>query len=198
MSVAWVLAVVAAGLPFALAALLESLRLTRLGDWALGRREAALLLGWLITVPPIVAAIGEVSASREHRSLRHWVTALPLSYPIALSLGGAVLIMVMLTPLVTLKRTLQGRTTLYIPIVVRDGRIRELVADVQKWLAELGHRTEPRTQVGLGSWPMRVIRFAAAHYFGSAVMSDPMQLRAGAVEVTIAPTTVSVVAPRCS
>jgi hypothetical protein len=195
LALGWFVGLSAAAVPLVLGIALERAGALELAWWQLGRREAAIVLGTLIAVPPIVTLLGEVSMFHRDRSVRRWLTELPGSYPVALSLGAAVLLMVVFTPFVAVRRMLEGRRMLHIPILVRDGRVAELLADIEAWLQDLGYDVRRTPLTGPTSWPMRIIRYASARLLRSSAPGGPTVLRSGPLEVVISPTDVTVVAP---
>jgi len=151
----------------------------------------------LLFIPPLITLMAELSRIYETVSLRRWVSRLPLSYPIALSLGLGLFLMLLVTPVLQLRRAREGRATQHLPLLVKEGRFDDLVRDIEPWLQELA-RTQVRREEyrGIASWPLRVLRFAAARLLRSVVADAPVRLRAGATEVAIFATNLSITAPK--
>lgn len=154
------------------------------------------LLG-LVFLPPLVTLMAELSRFQKDVSWRRWASRLPLSYPVALSLGLGLLLMIVITPVLQLRRGREGRATQHLPMLVKEGRFEELVRDVEGWLEELAGEPARREEYrGVASWPLRVLRYAAAHLLRSVVADAPVRLRAGRSEVALFATNVSVTAPK--
>ena len=154
------------------------------------------LLG-LLFLPPLITLMAELSRFHEQVSVRRWVSRVPLSYPIALSLGTGLLLMLVITPVLQLRRVREGRATQHLPLLVKEGRFEQLVSDIEQWLEEItGSKVEREEYRGVASWPLRVLRFAAARLLGSVVADAPVRLRAGDAEVALFATDLSVTAPR--
>jgi len=196
-SLVWVLLLAFVGPLLAAGVLAESLGLLDLAAWDLDLEEVLLPLLGLILLPPLVTAMAELAKFHEQPSLRRWVSRLPLSYPIALSLGLALLLMLVVTPVLQLRRWHDGRRTQHLPLLVKEGRFEELSEDIRSWLEEItgteGRREELR---GVASWPLRVLRFAAASLLRSVVSDDPVRLRSGDVEIALFAMNLSVTAPK--
>lgn len=154
------------------------------------------LLG-LLFLPPLVTLMAELSGFQKEVSWRRWASRLPLSYPVALSLGMGLLLMIVITPVLQLRRGREGRATQHLPMLVKEGRFEELVCDIEGWLEELAGVPVRREEYrGVASWPLRVLRYAAAHLLRSVVTDAPVRLRAGDSEVALFATNVSVTAPK--
>jgi len=76
------------------------------GEDALDRVQA-IFLG-ILFLPPLLTYIGQRAELTGEFSLRTWLVTLPLSYPIALSLGGSVALMLLIGPIVLLRRRRAG------------------------------------------------------------------------------------------
>ena len=154
------------------------------------------LLG-LLFLPPLVTLMAELSRFHEQVSMSRWLSRLPLSYPIALSLGTGLLLMLVITPVLQLRRAREGRATQHLPLLVKEGRFEQLVCDIEQWLEELtGSEVRREEYRGVASWPLRVLRFAAARLLRSVVADAPVRLRAGDSEVALFATDLSVTAPK--
>lgn len=154
------------------------------------------LLG-LVFLPPVITLMAELSRIHEDVSLRRWTSRLPLSYPIALSLGMGLLLMLIVTPVLQLRRAREGRATQHLPLLVKEGRFEQLVCDIEQWLAELTRAEVRREEYrGVASWPLRVLRYAAARLLRSVVADAPVRLRARDTEIALFATNLSVTAPK--
>lgn len=154
------------------------------------------LLG-LVFLPPLVTLMGELSELYEERSLRRWVSRLGVSYPIALSLGSGLFLILLITPFLQLRRAREGRATQHLPLLVKEGRFEQLTSDIEAWLEDLSDAEVTREEYrGVASWPLRVLRYAAARLLRSVVSDAPVRLRAGDAEVAIFAMTLSVTAPK--
>jgi hypothetical protein len=158
-------------------------------------RMQAVALG-IVLLPPLLTYIAEKSDLTEPFSVFRWLKRLPTSYPIALSLGAGVALMLVIGPIVLLRRRRAGKRTHHIPVLVAEGRFSELVDDI---VDELGRVTGKKPVVGAlaGLWamPMRTMRYAGERLFGSIVRDHPVLVVAGAVEVAAHATDVNVTAP---
>ena len=198
LSLAWVLLLVLVGPILSVSIIADALGLIALDRMNFIKLDDVVmpLLG-LLFLPPLVTLMAELSRFHEESSLRRWVSRLPLSYPIALSLGTGLLLMLVITPILQLRRAREGRATQHLPLLVKEGRFDELVRDIEPWLAELTGETVTREEYsGIASWPLRVLRFAAARLLRSVVSDAPVRLRAGASEVALFATALSVTAPK--
>lgn len=154
------------------------------------------LLG-LVFLPPVITLMAELSRIHEDVSLRRWTSRLPLSYPIALSLGMGLLLMLVVTPVLQLRRAREGRATQHLPLLVKEGRFEQLVRDIEQWLNELTRAEVRREEYrGVASWPLRVLRYAAGQMLRSVVADAPVRLRAGATEIALFATNLSITAPK--
>jgi hypothetical protein len=196
-SLAWVLLVIGV-MPILVGGIvLDRVGALDLAAWDIDADEVILPVLGLVFLPPLVTLMGETSHIYDDVSLGRWVRSLPRSYPIALSLGSGLLLMLLVVPAVQIARRREGRRSQHLPMVVRDGRFDEVVRDVRAWLAELtGERVVTSELRGPASWPARALRYAADQYLRSVVRNDPTRLRAGRVEVTMFATNLSVVAPK--
>lgn len=196
-SLVWVLLLLFVGPLLAVGMIAESLGLVDLTTWDLDLDEVLLPLVGLLVLPPLVTLLAELSRFYAEVSLRRWLTRLPQSYPIALSLGLGLMLMLFVTPALALRRRREGRATQHLPLVVKEGRFEELTQDIRGWLQELtGAQARQEELRGVASWPLRVLRFAAARLLRSVVADDPVRLRAGDVEVALFAMNLSVTAPK--
>ena len=158
-------------------------------------RMQAVALG-IVLLPPLLTYIAEKSDLTEPFSLVRWLRRLPTSYPVALSLGVGVALMLVIGPIVLLRRRRAGKRTHHIPVLVAEGRFSELVADIAD---ELERATGKKPVVGAlgGLWamPMHTMRYAGERLFGSIVRDHPVLVVAGDVEVAAHATDVNVTAP---
>ncbi len=196
-SLVWVLLLLFVGPLLALGIIAEALGLVDLAAWDLDLDEVLLPLFGLVLLPPLVTLMAELSRFHEDVSLRRWVSRVGSSYPIALSLGLGLLLMLVVTPVLNLRRTREGRATEHLPVLVKEGRYEELIEDVQAWIQEItGMRATREEYGGVASWPLRVLRYAAARLLRSVVSDDPVRLRAGPTEVALFAMNLSITAPK--
>lgn len=197
LSLVWVLLLLFVGPLLAVGVLAEAFGLVDLRAWDIDLDEVLLPLVGLIFLPPLVTLMAELSKFYEEVSLRRWARRVPLSYPIALSLGLGLLLMLLVTPVLALRSRREGKQTQHLPLIVKEGRFEELTRDVRAWLEELTGEKSQRDELrGVASWPMRVLRFAAARLLRSVVADDPVRLRAADVEVALFAMNLSVTAPK--
>lgn len=158
-------------------------------------RALAILLG-AVVMPPIVVMIAIASHLMSPPDRSGWVRALAMGYPGAISLGSGVLLMLLVGPIVLVRRWRRGLRTHHIPVLVAEAEFHELVTEIADVLRE---RTEREVHVGTlaGLWalPMRVMRFAAQLFFGSIVRADPVIVVAGQAEAAAYAMDVNVTAP---
>lgn len=196
-SLAWVLLLTVVGPLLVIGIAGDAAGLVDLRAWNIHPAQVMLPVVGLVVIPPTVTVMGELSHFHEDRSVRRGIGTLPLSYPIALSLGTGFLLMLLVTPVVLLRHAREGRATEHIALVVKEGRFDQLADDLERWTGELAGVPCTRQELtGVVSWPMRTMRFAAAHLLRSVVTADPVRLRAGDVEVSVFATNLSVTAPR--
>ncbi len=196
MGAAWVILIVGVGVP-----LMAVIAAQALGLLPTGREQSepgllAAVVAAAVLLPPAMVAFVEFSGFDDKRSLRRWLRRIPASYLLAGSIGLAVLQMIVITPIVTLRRMREGRRVLQVPLVVqgRDG-IETVADDLSALLASMGWRADRDELTGPISWPLRTLRYAAKHLLGSVVEGKPIRLRAGDVEVIVHATDVSITAP---
>ncbi|HEX4744824.1 MAG TPA: hypothetical protein VFW12_09180 [Candidatus Limnocylindria bacterium] len=198
LSLAWVLLLVLVGPILSASIVADALGLIALDRMDFIKLDDVVmpLLG-LVFLPPLITLMAELARFHERSSLRRWVSRLPLSYPIALSLGTGLLLMLVITPFLQLRRAREGRATQHLPLLVKEGRFEQLACDIEPWLEELTGEAVTREEYrGVASWPLRVLRFAAARLLRSVVSDAPVRLRAGASEVALFATALSVTAPK--
>jgi hypothetical protein len=158
-------------------------------------RMQAVALG-IVLLPPLLTYIAEKSDLTEAFSLVHWLKRLPTSYPVALSLGAGVALMLVIGPIVLLRRRRAGRRTHHIPVLVAEGRFSELVDDIVDELERVtGKKPVVGALGGLWAMPMHTMRYAGERLFGSIVRDHPVLVVAGPVEVAAHATDVNVTAP---
>jgi hypothetical protein len=158
-------------------------------------RMQAVALG-IVLLPPLLTYIAEKSDLTEEFSLVRWLKHLPRSYPIALSLGAGVALMLVIGPIVLLRRSRTGKRTHHIPVLVAEGRFSELVDDIADELEQVTGTTPVIGGLG-GLWaiPMRAMHYAGERLFGSIVRDHPVLVVAGGFEVAAHATDVNVTAP---
>ena len=158
-------------------------------------RMQAVALG-IVLLPPLLTYIAEKSDLTEPFSLARWLKHVPLSYPIALSLGAGVALMLVIGPIVLLRRRRAGKRTHHIPVLVAEGRFSELVDDIADELEQVtGTKPVIGGLGGLWAIPMHAMHFAGERLFGSIVRDHPVLIVAGDVEVAAHATDVNVTAP---
>src|SRR5918992_1053736 len=194
-SAAWVIVLIGALIPLAAGIVAQEAEIigpaVEIELWQL-----VLLAIALVVAPPAMVAVAEMGGFNDDGwSWSRWLGRVPISYPISASLGVSVLLMVAITPFVTLQRMRRRHTILHVPLVVRDGRHEELVADVERVLERLGRDPTRSELKGPVSWPLRTITFAARHLLGSVVRGDPVRLRDRDVELAMHATNVSIAGP---
>lgn len=158
--------------------------------------QLAVIGAGLVLAPPVVVLLAETGGFDDEGSWGRWLRRIPLSYPIAASLGVSVLQMVVITPIITVRRMRRRHTILHIPLVVRDERFDELTADIRRVVSKFSHDAARDELTGPLSWPLRTMGFAARHLLGSVVRSDPVRIRAGELELAMHATTVSIAGPK--
>ena len=158
-------------------------------------RVQVIALG-IVLLPPLLTYIGQKADLSEEFSLRRWLLTLHTSYPIALSLGASVLLMLIIGPIVLLRRRRAGLRTHHIPVLVPEGRFGDLVDDIIDELGTVAGRPAVAGDLaGLWAVPMHTMRYAAKRLLGSVVRDRPVIVVAGRYEVTAHATDVNVTAP---
>ncbi len=158
-------------------------------------RIQAVALG-IVLLPPLLMYIAEKSDLTEPFSVIHWLRHIPSSYAVALSLGAGVALMLVIGPIVLLRRRRAGKRTHHIPVLVPEGRFGELVDDIVDELERVtGKKPIVGALGGLWAMPMHTMRYAGERLFGSIVHDDPVLVLAGDVEVAAHATDVNVTAP---
>jgi hypothetical protein len=158
----------------------------------------ALALGLaIVLVPPVNAAATVVVEFFEERSLRRWVEKIPASYPATASLGLAVLLMVVITPVLLVERVRHKRSLLQVPVIMREGTDDDLTDTVRSALRQLDITDVRQERVtGIRALPLRAAAVAARHLLGATVRGEPMRLVAGDLEVYAYATNVAILGPR--
>jgi hypothetical protein len=149
----------------------------------------------IVLVPPACAAATVWAEFHDERSLRQWLHLVPVSYPAAATLGIGVLLMVLFTPVLVVRRLWQRQVLLQAAISMRPGTDDDqLLAAVRAALRSLGlERVEVSEAEGFLSWPMRTVGFAARHLIGAVVRGEPMRLRVDGLRLYAYATNVAVI-----
>jgi hypothetical protein len=195
LATAWTIIVVGVALPLLVATIGHLVGWWNVDMSAAPAWQFALLAAGVIGAPPALIGFAELAGFEDDKSLARWLRRIPVSYPIALSLGASILQMVVLTPILALARRRKKLTTLQVPLVIRGDGYEELVSDLERVLSNLGE--EPRREAlrGIRSWPLRTLGFAARYLLHSVVRGDPARLCADRLELYVYATNVGVVAP---
>lgn len=197
LSLAWVLITYVGGGFAAVALLLHAAGRVTLDDPTIDALQIHGITAGIIGVPLLITFIAEMSDLNEQFSLARWLRRIPASYPVALSLGVGVALILLIGPIVMIRRRRAGRDTHHIPVLVADGRFDELVADIADELEQAtGRKAVVGRLTGLWSLPMRVMRYAGEQLFNSVVRVPPVIVVAGKVEVAAHAIDVNVTAPR--
>lgn len=196
MGLAWFLLTYVGG-PIAIAvALLDRAGLLRLSDARIDAAQVQAAAVGIAVLPPLMVLLAEISSLTEGFSVRRWASRIPTSYPVAISLGASILLMLLIGPAILLRRRRRGLRTHHVPVLVMEGQFKELVADIADQLHTFTNReVEVRPLGGAWALPMHAVRYAGARLFGSTVKSDPVVVRAGDIEVAAFATDVNVTAP---
>lgn len=194
MAAGWIVLVVGAMLPLAIGLAGEGLRVLRSDSVQIEAWQLAALVAAALAGPLLVTGLAELF--EEDPSLSRWLRRLPISYPIAASLGVSVLLMFVITPVLAVARLRRGRTLLQLPLVVDAADRDQLVDQLAALLDELHDGGVTRRQVsGPRAWPMRTIGFAARHLLGTVVRGEPDRLLVGDLDVTLHATNLSIIGP---
>lgn len=195
-ALAWVVLTYAGGSVSAIVLILERAHIISLRDPTLDdARIQAILIG-IVALPPLLMLVAELSHLMEGISPRRWLRNIPVSYPVAMSLGTGVALMLLAGPIVLVRRRRAGLRTHHIPVLVADANFHGLVNDIADVLRECtGHEVVVGTLAGLWGLPMRAMRYAAERLFTSVVRADPVLVVAGPVEVAAFAMDVNVTAP---
>ena len=196
MALAWFLLTYVGG-PIAIAAaLLDTLGVIRLADAEIDAAQIQSAALGIVLLPPLMLLLAEISSLTEGFSVSRWLRQVPRSYPVAISLGLSVLLMLLIGPVILWRRRRRGLRTHHVPVLVMEERFDELVAEVADELASVtGGKVTTGPLRGAWALPMRAVRYASAVLFRSVVRTDPVLVRAGDVEVAAYATDVNVTAP---
>ena len=193
-ALAWLLIAYVGGGISAVVLLLHAAGHSPAGEDVLDRVQSVVL--GILLLPPLLTYIGQKAELTGEFSWRRWIVTLPLSYPIAISLGGSVALMLVIGPIVLSRRRRAGLRTHHIPVLVPKGKFSALVDDVMEELADqTGAKPVVGTLAGLWALPMRTMTFAGQRLFGSVIRERPVIIVAGKIEVTAHATDVNVTAP---
>ena len=193
LAAAWVIVLIGFALPIGLGAALEAAGV--IGDNFDVRPLHALgLAAAIILVPVVVAGAATIGEFRGERSIGAWLGLIPVSYPATFMLGLSVLQMVVMTPFLLVERWRHKRALVQVPLVMREGTTDEdLVRNVRSAMSSIGiDEVASEEATGIKSWPMRTVGFAARHLLGSVIRGEPMELRAGDLQVYAYATNVSI------
>jgi hypothetical protein len=195
-ALAWFLLTYVGG-PVAIAvAILDRIGVIRLADARIDAAQIQAAALGILVLPPLIALLAEISSLTEGFSVQRWASRIPTSYPVAISLGASILLMLLIGPAILLLRRRRGLRTHHVPVLVMDGQFDELLADIA---SQLETTTKEKAEVHAlgGAWalPMHAVRYAGARLFGSTVTTAPMVVRAADVEVAAFATDVNVTAP---
>jgi hypothetical protein len=113
-------------------------------------------------------------------------------------LGASVLQMVVVTPVLLVRRWRQQRKYVQVSLVLREGSddddlleaLRDALSSIGLDDVRVSEATGPKV------WPMRTVGFAAEHLLGAVVRGEPMRLEAGDLEIYAYATTVSIQGPK--
>lgn len=183
-ALAWLLVTYAGGTVSATVLVLQAHHVVTLRDPTIDDARIQALFVGIVVMPPLLLLVAEASHLIPGTSLGRWARRIPQSYPVALSLGTGVLLMLVVGPIVLVRRWRKGQRTHHIPVLVADGKFTTLVEDIAD---ELGSCTGEDVMItklgGLWALPMRAMRYAAERLFRSVVRADPVLVVAGEVEV---------------
>ena len=195
-SAAWVVLLIGFAVPISAGWVAERIGLVErnfeLAWWQTWGLAAALLV-----TPPAVAGISEIAGFDEPRSVEHWLSRVPSSYPGTASLGASVLMMVVIAPFLVVQRIRAKKVLLPIPLVLREGSDDGSVSDaIRAALDDLELGTfAHETLSGPRSWPLRAMGFAARHLLGTMVRGDPDRMVGDGMEVMSFATNVAILGP---
>ncbi len=198
---AWLLVLAGAALPLAVAQL--GVATGVLGPAERGEESAAtwlavIVYGFVVVAPLTVTALAEMGGFGGERSFRRWLRRVPLTYAVTPVIGISVLLMVLIAPIIIVRRMREGRKILQLPLVVANEHgLQELIGQLERVLERPGHRVRRATATGPVSWPMRTLGFVARHLLGSVVRGEPVKLVAeeAAIEIVVHSTDVSITGP---
>lgn len=192
LSAGWVIVLVGFALPIGVGAVLEATGLIA-RNFDVEPIHVIGLLAAIVAIPPTVAGAVVVGGLREERSIGAWLALVPVSYPATLTLGLAVLEMVVLTPFFLFQRWRRKRVLVQVPLVIRDATDEDLVGCVRTALASVSiDQLDAKRATGIKALPMRTVGFAARHLLGAVVRGKPIELQADDLEVYVYATNVSI------
>ena len=193
-ALAWLLIAYIAGGFTAIVLLLQTAGRPALNEDTADRAQT-IVLG-IALLPPLLTYVGQKAGLTQEFSFRRWLLTLHTSYPIALSLGASVALMLVIGPIVLSRRRRAGLRTHHIPVLIPKGRFAALVDDLVDELQTVtGRKPVVGGLGGLWAIPMHTMRYAGRRLFGSVVRDRPVIVLAGDIEVTAHATDVNVTAP---
>lgn len=196
-SLGWVVVVVGFGIPLVVGAVAEGVRLVP-RNFDIDPLTVAGLVAAIVLAPPVMAGIVEFAGFDEDKSLRRWLSRVPVSYPAAAGLGFSVLQMVIMAPLLIVRRFLRRERLLQVPLILSPAASDdELVETVGRALGTLGIK-EVRTDdlKGWRAWPLLTVGFAVEHLLGGVVRGRPARLAADDLQIFVYATNIGILGPR--
>ena len=194
---AWLILTVGAALPIAIGLAGMALGIVPGGPVELEPVALTALVVAVLLIPPAIVAFVEFSGFDREKSFRRWLRRVPKSYLLAGSIGISVIQMILITPIVAIRRWREGRTSVQVPIVIAGKRgIDDLATDLEELLHGLGLEARREELTGPVSWPFRTLRYAVREMLESVVEGPPLRLTADSVELLIHATDVAVTAPK--
>jgi hypothetical protein len=196
-SAGWLIVTVGFGLPLLIGAGLDAAGIVE-RNFEVEPLHALVLGLAIVLVPPANAASTVIVEFFEERSWRRWVEKIPASYPATASLGLAVLLMVVITPVLLVERLRHKRSLLQVPVIMREGTDDDDLTDTVRSALRQLEITDLRQErvEGIRALPLRAAAVAAHNLLGATVRGEPMRLVAGDLEVYAYATNVAILGPR--
>lgn len=192
----WVLLLAGFGVPLLVGVAADALGIVprnfELNRWVVLGLGAALVLA-----PPLLAAMSTWSDLHDDRTLRSWLSRVPVSYPATASLGIAVLQMVVFAPLLIVDRLRHKRVITQMALTMKEGTDDDALQDaVAASLRAMGiDRLRVEEARGFRAWPLRTVGFATTHLLGAVVRGSPVYLAARDLQIYAYATNVSIIGP---
>src|SRR5206468_454218 len=129
-ALAWVLITYIGGTISAVVLALRAAGVVTLRDPSLDDARIIAILIAIVVLPPIMMLNSELSHLTPGVSLARFFRNLPLGYPVALSLGLGLALMLVAGPIVLIRRRRAGLRTHHIPVLVADGEFYHVVETI--------------------------------------------------------------------
>ncbi|HEX2222344.1 MAG TPA: hypothetical protein VHK06_07445 [Candidatus Limnocylindria bacterium] len=196
-SLGWVVVTLGFGVPLLVGAIADEMRIVP-RNFEVDRLTVAGLAAAIVLIPPVLPAVVEFAGFDEGRSWRRWLSRVPVSYPAAAALGLAVLQMVVMAPVLTVRRVMRKEKLLQVPLILSPSAADdELVETVGRALRTMGVEDARGEELrGPVSWPLLTVGFAVKHLLGGVVRGRPARIAADGLQIYVYATNIGILGPR--